>query len=150
MGADVYQLYPVVDAITHEYEFGDSQDHTAASRTPLDWFQYQVGIRSFRAFAGDKATWILNYSWDGAPHVAPRDAMLNLAMSELMAGANFWDARGHVMSGSNDMPTRVEIFKWIAAHEDISVRSANRPVRPASTSPTLRATSILETLSLRI
>jgi hypothetical protein len=23
------------------------------------------------------------------------------------------------MSGSNDMPTRVEIFKWIAAHEDI-------------------------------
>jgi hypothetical protein len=40
-------------------------------------------------------------------------------MSELMAGANFWDARGHVMSGSNDMPTRVEIFKWVAAHEDI-------------------------------
>ncbi len=119
VGADVYQLYPVVDAIAHEYEFGESEDHTAASRTPLDWFQYQVGIRSFLAFAGDKPTWILNYSWDGAPHVAPRDAMLNLAMSELMAGANFWDAKGHVMSGSNDMPTRVEIFKWIAAHEDI-------------------------------
>jgi hypothetical protein len=119
VGADVYQLYPQVDAIAHEYEFGESEDHTAASRTQLDWFQYQVGIRSFRAFAGDKATWILNYSWDGAPHVAPRDAMLNLAMSELMAGANFWDAKGHVMSGSNDMPTRVEIFKWIAAHEDI-------------------------------
>jgi hypothetical protein len=119
VGSDVYQIYPVVDAIAHEYEFGDSQDHTAASRTQLDWFQYQVGIRSFRAFAGDKATWILNYSWDGAPHVSPHDAMLNLAMSELMAGANFWDAQGHVMSGSNDMPTRVEIFKWIAAHEDI-------------------------------
>ena len=119
VGADVYQLYPQVDAIAHEYEFGEGEDHTAASRTPLDWFQYQVGIRSFRAFAGDKATWILNYSWDGAPHVAPRDAMLNLANSELMAGANFWDARGHVMSGSNNMPTRVEIFKWIAAHEDI-------------------------------
>ena len=119
VGADVYQLYPKVDAIAHEYEFGEGEDHTAASRTPLDWFQYQVGIRSFRAFAGDKATWILNYSWDGAPHVAPRDAMLNLANSELMAGANFWDAKGHVMSGSNNMPTRVEIFKWIAAHEDI-------------------------------
>ena len=119
VGADVYQLYPQVDAIAHEYEFGESEDHTAASRTPLDWFQYQVGIRSFRAFAGDKPTWILNYSWDGAPRVKPRDAMLNLAMSELMAGANFWDAKGHVMSGSNDMPTRVEIFKWVAAHEDI-------------------------------
>jgi hypothetical protein len=119
VGSDVYQLYPQVDAIAHEYEFGAGEDHTAASRTPLDWFQYQVGIRSFRAFAGDKATWILNYSWDGAPHVKPRDAMLNLANSEIMAGANFWDARGHVMSGSNDMPTRVEIFKWIAAHEDI-------------------------------
>jgi hypothetical protein len=119
VGADVYQLYPVVDAIAHEYEFGESEDHTAASRTPLDWFQYQIGIRSFRAFAGDKPTWILNYSWDGAPHVAPRDAMLNLFMSELTAGANLWDARGHVMSGSNDMATRTEVFHWIAAHPDI-------------------------------
>jgi hypothetical protein len=119
VGADVYQLYPQVDAIAHEYEFGESQDHTAASRTPLDWFQYQVGIRSFRAFAGDKPTWILNYSWDGAPHVKPRDAMLNLFVSELTAGANLWDARGHVMSGSNDMPTRSEVYHWVAAHEDI-------------------------------
>jgi hypothetical protein len=119
VGADVYQLYPQVDAIAHEYEFGESQDHTAASRTPLDWFQYQVGIRSFRAFAGDKPTWILNYSWDGAPHVKPRDAMLNLFVSELTAGANLWDARGHVMSGSNDMATRSEVYHWVAAHEDI-------------------------------
>jgi len=119
VGADVYQLYPQVDAIAHEYEFGDSEDHTAASRSQLDWFQYQIGIRSFRAFAGDKPTWILNYSWDGAPNVKPRDAMLNLAMSELMAGANLWDARGHVMSGSNDMATRNEIFHWVGAHEDI-------------------------------
>jgi hypothetical protein len=119
VGADVYQLYTVSDAIAHEYEFGESEDHTAASRTPLDWFQYQVGIRSFRAFAGDKPTWILNYSWDGAPHVKPRDAMLNLFMSELMAGANLWDARGHVMSGSNDMATRTEVYHWVATHEDI-------------------------------
>lgn len=119
VGSDVYQLYPQVDAVAHEYEFGESEDHTAASRTPFDWFMYQIGVRSFRAFAGAKPTWILNYSWDGATHVRPRDAMLNLAMSELMAGANVWDARGHVMSGSNDMPTRTEIFHWIGAHEDI-------------------------------
>ncbi|HEX5235823.1 MAG TPA: hypothetical protein VFW25_10890 [Silvibacterium sp.] len=119
VGADVYQLYPLVDAIAHEYEFGDGDDHTAASRAPFDWFMYQIGMRSFRAFAGEKPTWILNYSWDGARNVKPREAMLMLAMSELMAGANFWDVRGHVMSGSNDMPTRVEIFHWIAAHEDI-------------------------------
>ncbi|MGB7549505.1 MAG: hypothetical protein WBM14_17345 [Terracidiphilus sp.] len=119
VGADVYQIYPIVDAIAHEYEFGDGDDHTAASRTPFDWFMYQIGMRSFRAFAGEKPTWILNYSWDGAPHVKPRAAMLTLANSELMAGANVWDARGHVMSGSNDMPTRTQIFHWIAAHEDI-------------------------------
>jgi len=120
VGSDVYQLYPIVDAVAHEYEFGDSEDHTAASRSPFDWFMYQIGMRSFRAFAGEtKPTWILNYSWDGAKNVAPRDAMLSLASSELMAGANFWDARGHVMSGSNDMPTRQQIFSWIAAHEDI-------------------------------
>ena len=119
VGADVYQIYPHVDAIAHEYEFGGGDDHTAASRTPFDWLMYQIGLRSFRAFAGDRSTWILNYSWDGAPHIKPRDAMLNLASSELMAGANLWDAKGHVMSGSNDMATRTEIFHWVAAHEAI-------------------------------
>ena len=119
VGADVYSLYPVVDAIAHEYEFGDGDDHTAASRTPFDWMMYQIGMRSFRAFAGDKPTWILNYSWDGAPHVKPADAMQTLFVSEIMAGANVWDARGHVMSGSNDPAERVVVYKWLAQHEDI-------------------------------
>ena len=116
VGADVYSLYAVVDAIAHEYEFG-SGDHMASSRTPLDWFRYQVGMHSFRAFAQGKATWILNYSWDGDKNVDKREAMMNLAMSQVMAGANFWDAPGHSMAGSNDLPTRKKIFSWIAAHE---------------------------------
>ncbi len=121
VGADVYSLYAVVDAIAHEYEFGEG-DHMASSRTPLDWFRYQVGMHSFRAFAQgpagqDKATWILNYSWDGDKKVDAREAMMNLAMSEVMAGANFWDAPGHSMAGSNDLATRKRIFEWIKAHE---------------------------------
>ena len=121
VGADVYSLYPVVDAIAHEYEFGEG-DHMAASRKPLDWFRYQVGMHSFRAFAQGKATWILNYSWDGDKKVAGseamiRESMMNLAMSQVMAGANFWDAPGHSMAGSNDLPTRTKIFSWIQAHE---------------------------------
>jgi hypothetical protein len=116
VGADVYSLYPVVDAIAHEYEFGGG-DHMASSRTPFDWFAYQVGMHSFRAFAEGKATWILNYSWDGDKKVDRRQAMMNLAMSQVMAGANFWDAPGHSMAGSNDLPTRKKIFSWIAAHE---------------------------------
>jgi hypothetical protein len=116
VGADVYSLYPVVDVIAHEYEFGGG-DHMASSRTPLDWFLYQVGMHSFRAFAQGKATWILNYSWDGDPKVDRREAMMNLAMSQVMAGANFWDAPGHSMAGSNDLPTRAKIFSWIQAHE---------------------------------
>jgi len=116
VGADVYSLYPVVDAIAHEYEFGGG-DHMASSRTPLDWFRYQVGMHSFRAFAQGKATWILNYSWDGDKKVDAREAMMNLAMSQVMAGANFWDAPGHSMAGSNDLPTRKKIFSWIEAHE---------------------------------
>jgi hypothetical protein len=119
VGADVYQIYPVVDAVAHEYEFGDSEDHTAASRSQYDWFMYQIGMRTFRAFAEDKPTWILNYSWDGNPKVDPRDAMKNLAMSELMAGANVWDAPGHSMAGSNDMATRKQIFQWIAGNQTI-------------------------------
>ncbi len=116
VGADVYSLYGVVDAIAHEYEFG-SGDHMASSRKPSDWFNYQVGMHSFRAFAQGKATWILNYSWDGDKKVDAREAMMNLAMSQVMAGANFWDAPGHSMAGSNDLPTRKKIFEWIHAHE---------------------------------
>jgi hypothetical protein len=116
VGADVYSLYGVVDVIAHEYEFGNGE-HMASSRTPLDWFRYQVGMHSFRAFAQGKATWILNYSWDGDKKVDAREAMMNLAMSQIMAGANFWDAPGHSMAGSNDLPTRKKIFSWIEAHE---------------------------------
>ena len=116
VGADVYSLYPVVDAIAHEYEFG-SGDHMASGRKPIDWFRYQVGMHSFRAFAQGKATWILNYSWDGDKKVDAREAMMNLAMSQIMTGANFWDAPGHSMAGSNDLPTRKKIFDWIQEHE---------------------------------
>ena len=116
VGADVYSLYAVNDAIAHEYEFGGG-DHMAASRTPFDWFRYQIGMQTFRAFAEGKATWILNYSWDGDPKVRAPEAMQNLFMSEVMAGANVWDAKTHVMSGSNDLATRKQVFAWIAAHE---------------------------------
>ena len=116
VGTDVYSLYPVVDAIAHEYEFGGG-NHMATARTPLDWFRYQVGMHSFRAFAEGKATWILNYSWDGDKKVDKREAMKNLAMSQVMDGANFWDAPGHSMAGSNDLPTRKIIFDWIRAHD---------------------------------
>ena len=128
VGADVYSLYPVVDAIAHEYEFGEG-DHMASSRTPLEWFAYQVGMHSFRAFAQGKATWILNYSWDGDKKVDAREAMMNLAMSEVMAGANFWDAPGHSMAGSNDLPTRRKIFSWIHAHEK-TFYLPRRPIHP--------------------
>jgi hypothetical protein len=116
VGADVYSLYPVVDAIAHEYEFGEG-GHMASERSPLNWFYYQVGMHSFRAFAQGKATWILNYSWDGDKAVDKREAMMNLAMSQLMDGANFWDAPGHSMAGSNDPPTRKKIFSWIKQNE---------------------------------
>ncbi|MGH9452504.1 MAG: hypothetical protein ACRD2O_00870, partial [Terriglobia bacterium] len=128
VGADPYQLYQVVDVIAHEYEFGNG-DHMAAGRTPLSWFDYQTGYSSFRAFAQGKPSWILNYSWDGEKKVDPRQAMQNLAMSELTAGCNTWDARGHVMSGSNAIETRTEIFAWIAKHEKMFY-SAREPVNP--------------------
>lgn len=118
VGADVYSLYAVNDAIAHEYEFGGG-NHMASARTPLAWFQYQAGMASFRAFAEGKPTWILNYSWDGDKKITPSDAMENLFMSQLMAGVNVWDARGHVMSGSNDLETRKRVFAWIAAHEKV-------------------------------
>ena len=116
VGADVYSMYGVVDAIAHEYSFG--RHGMASERTPLTWFDYQVGMHTFRAFAQGKASWILNYSWDGDKKVDKREAMMNLASSEIMDGANFWDAPGHSMAGSNDRETRKRIFAWIKTHED--------------------------------
>jgi hypothetical protein len=128
VGADVYQMYDVVDAIAHEYEFG-SGEHMAASRTQMDWFLYQAGMLSFRAFAQGKATWILNYSWDGDKGVDKREAMKNLAMSQVVTGANFWDAPGHSMAGSNDEATRAEIFQWIEKYEKV-LYSPRLPMHP--------------------
>jgi len=128
VGADVYEMYDVVDAIAHEYEFG-SGEHMAASRSQLDWFLYQAGMLSFRAFAQGKATWILNYSWDGNQGIVPADAMKNLAMSIVMAGSNFWDARGHEMARSNDSATRKQIFEWIAANEK-TLYAPRKPMHP--------------------
>ncbi len=128
VGANVYRLYGVVDAIAHEYEHGEG-DHMASGRAPADWFDYLAGLSSFRAFARGKASWILGYSWDGAKGVDPREAMKNLFLAEIMAGANAWDARGHVMSGSNDMPTRTLVFQWIQEHEKTFYRPRT-PIAP--------------------
>ncbi len=128
VGADVYQLYSVSDVIAHEYEFG-SGEHMASGRRQIDWFLYQAGMLTFRAFAEGKATWILNYSWDGDKVVDKREAMKNLAMSQVMDGANFWDAPGHSMAGSNDLPTRKLIFQWIEANEK-TLYSTRTPIDP--------------------
>ncbi len=128
VGADVYEMYNVVDVIAHEYEFGNGE-HMAASRSQIDWFLYQAGMLSFRAFAQGKATWILNYSWDGQKEVTAPEPMKNLANSIVMAGANFWDAPGHSMAGSNDEATRKQIFEWIAKNEQ-ALYSPRAPIHP--------------------
>jgi hypothetical protein len=96
----------------------------------MDWFLYQVGMLSFRGFAQGKATWLLNYSWDGDKAVDAREAMKTLAASQVMLGVNFWDAPGHSMGGSNNPATRTELFKWIEKHEGTLYhpRNAIQPV----------------------
>jgi hypothetical protein len=101
----------------------------AAARTPLTWFQDMIGMYSFRAFAGGKPSWMLSYSWEEEKQIKASDAMQNLAMAQLMAGTNTWDARGHVMSGSNDIQMRKVIFGWIKDHEK-TFFLPRQPVRP--------------------
>ena len=128
VGSDVYEMYNVIDVIAHEYEFGNGE-HMAAVRSQVDWFLYQAGMLSFRAFAQGKATWILNYSWDEQKEVTPQEPMKNLANSIVMAGANFWDAPGHSMGGSNDRATRKLIFEWIEKNEK-ELYSPRKPLNP--------------------
>lgn len=115
VGADVYEMYPVADVIAHEYNVGDN----SAKREPLDWMDYMIGMYTFKAFAEGKPTWMLSYSWDGQDSILPSDAIENLAMSQVMAGANSWDAHRFVMSGSNDYDARTRVYKWIEENEKL-------------------------------
>ena len=115
VGADVYQIYNVADAITHEYSAGK---YYAAERTPFNWYNFIIGMQSFRAFAGTKPTLILSYSWYNNKNVRPSEAMKSLFASEVLTGANAWDAKGYVMSSSNDISTRKTVYKWISENED--------------------------------
>jgi hypothetical protein len=126
VGADVYEMYNVVDVITHEFSGGGGN---AANKNPLDWFSRMAGMYTFRAFADGKASWMLSYSWDKKNKVNPGEAMKNLMLSNVMAGTNCWDASGHVMSGSNDIETRKTIFKWISEHEKIFYKPRT-PIKP--------------------
>jgi hypothetical protein len=72
---------------------------------------------------------MLNYSWDGEKGVSIPEAMKTMFASHLTTGANTWDARGHVMSGSNDMAIRTEVFGWIAKHEH-TFYDARTPISP--------------------
>jgi hypothetical protein len=126
VGADVYDLYTVVDAVAHEYNVGDN----SVRRTPAEWMEYMVGMFTFRAFAEGKPSWMLCYSWDGEENIKPADAIENLMMSEVMTGTNSWDASRFVMSGSNDYETRTRIYKWIKDNQQLiyAPREAVSPV----------------------
>jgi hypothetical protein len=115
VGADVYEMYPVVDVIAHEYNVGDN----SAKREPLDWMEYMIGMYTFRAFAEGKPSWMLSYSWDKEDSIRPADAIENLAMSQVMAGTNSWDAHRFVMGGSNDFEARTKVYKWISENEKL-------------------------------
>jgi Glycosyl hydrolase-like 10 len=127
VGSDVYQLYNAIDLIAHEYEW--SGGGNASRKTPLDWLHFMIGMYSFRAFAEDKPTWMLSYSWDGEEGVSPGEEMQNLFSAQLMAGTNCWDVHGHVMSGSNDIAMRKKIFAWIEQHEK-TFYNARTPIHP--------------------
>lgn len=127
VGADVYELYDVVDVICHEYSTGG---YTAAERTPFDWIKYMAAMYTFRALAGKKASWMLSYSWDKNEEVNKQEAMHNMFVSHIMAGMNTWDAKGHIMSQSNDITTRLKVYNWIKNNEEkiYSTRSSINPI----------------------
>ncbi|MCB0284720.1 MAG: hypothetical protein KDF60_19210 [Calditrichaeota bacterium] len=126
VGADVYEMYDVVDVVAHEYSGGGGD---AASKNPDNWFNRMIGMYTFRSFAEGKASWMLSYSWSENKKVEPMEPIKNLALSNLMAGTNNWDARGHVMSGSNHIETRKEVYKWIAENENTFYKPRN-PMAP--------------------
>jgi hypothetical protein len=88
-------------------------------------------MHTFRAFAEEKASWMLSYSWYDNDNVEPSEAMKNLFVSQLFSGTNMWDVEGYVMSSTNDMETRTEVYKWVSEYEDIFY-SPRTPIEPIS------------------
>lgn len=128
VGADVFAMYDVVDVIAHEYSEGE---YYASDRTASDWYNYIIGMYTFRAFAEEKASWMLSYSWLDNKKVAPSDAMKSLFVSQMFSGTNMWDVKGYIMSETNDMKTRTEVYKWVSQYEDIFY-SPRTPLEPIS------------------
>ena len=114
----------VVDTIAHEYNTGGWRP-----RAPLDLVSGHDRHVLVSGVCWLKPSWMLSYSWEKESQIKPGEAMQNLAMAQLMAGTNTWDARGHVMSGSNDIQERKVIFAWIKDHENTFFQPRN-PVRP--------------------
>ncbi len=128
VGADVYKMYEVTDAIAHEYSEGE---YYASDREPYDWYNYIIGMHTFRAFAGNDPSWMLSYSWYDNDKVAPEEAMKSLFVSQLFSGTNMWDVKGYVMSSTNDMKTRTEVYKWVSEYDTIFY-SKRKPIQPIS------------------
>ena len=89
-----------------------------------------IGMFTFRSFAEGKASWMLSYSWDGEKKINPGEAMRNLFSAQITAGTHPWDAKGHVMSRSNDIETRRLVYGWLAKHEQtfFAPRRAVHPI----------------------
>lgn len=129
VGADIFQMYNVVDVIAHEYSEGE---YYSSDRAAADWYNYIIGMLTFKAFAEDKASWMLSYSWVDNKKVKPSDAMKSLYVSQLFSGTNMWDVKGYVMSSTNDIETRTRVYKWVSENEDIFYPVSGTPIEPIS------------------
>lgn len=128
VGADVYNMYDVVDVIAHEYSEGE---YYASDRAAYDWYNYIIGMYTFRAFAEENASWMLSYSWLDNKEVTPSEAMKSLFVSQMFSGTNTWDVKGYIMSETNDMAARTEVYKWVSEYENIFY-SQRTPIEPIS------------------
>ena len=134
IGADSYPLYKIADVIAHEYsprdkDYVDGGGGNSSRSNPLGWMRYMIAMYTLRAMAEEKPTWMLSYSWNGEEKINPSDAIKNLFVSQVMSGANSWDAARHVMSGSNDYDTRKQVYKWIKDNEQL-IYSKREPISP--------------------
>ena len=132
-----------VDAIAHEYEFGDSDDHTAASRTPFDWLITRLACAASAhspAIEADLDSELF-VGWSEAREAARRHAQPCDVRAD--GGRESSGMRG-VMSCPARTTCRLacEIFHWVAAHQDIFSGAASRWASRASISPILRETTI--------
>ncbi|MBN2090436.1 family 10 glycosylhydrolase [candidate division KSB1 bacterium] len=131
-GTDPYYNIKSCDLITHEWEPADKD---ALNRKEYGWLFYAAGIELFRELDNNRPRWIITYVNTEADLLdqngsnATNEALLNLAGTTVLSGANYWECGSqNMINTSTNINLRKDIFKWVQENQKYLYDYTARPL----------------------